>query len=140
MRHANRRGRLNRTASHRKALFANLSCALITHEQIKTTLPKAKALRPVVEKLISRARGGSLADRRVLVSRLGDRAVVRKLIDTLAPRYKDRPGGYTRVLRAGFRYGDDAPMAVIELVDRDVEAKGARDRAAQDEETEDSEV
>ena len=124
MRHANRRGRLNRTASHRQALFANMANALIKHEQITTTLPKAKALRPVVEKLITRAKSASLADRRLLIAKLGDRAMVAKLIDVLGVRYADRPGGYSRVLRAGHRYGDYAPMAVIELVDRDEQAKG----------------
>ena len=125
MRHANRRGRLNRTASHRKALFSNMANALIKHEQITTTLPKAKALRPVVEKLITRAKSATLADRRILIARLGDRAMAAKLIDVLGVRYAERAGGYSRVLKAGNRYGDNAPMAVIELVDRDESAKGA---------------
>ena len=124
MRHANRGGRLNRTASHRKALFSNMANALIKHEQITTTLPKAKALRPVVEKLITRAKSATLADRRILIARLGDREMVSKLIDVLGTRYADRAGGYSRVLKAGHRYGDNAPMAVIELVERDVDAKG----------------
>ena len=124
MRHANRRGRLNRTASHRKALFANMANALIKHEQIKTTLPKAKALRPVIEKLITRAKSATLADRRILIAKLGDHAMATKLIDVLGVRYAERPGGYSRVLKAGNRYGDHAPMAVIELVDRDEAAKG----------------
>src|SRR5262249_31351374 len=108
------------------ALFANLACALIKHEQITTTLPKAKELRPVVEKLITSAKRnkGSLHTRRLLVSQIKDEAMVTKLFDVLGPRYAQRPGGYTRVLKAGVRFGDAAPMAVIELVDRDVDAKG----------------
>ena len=107
-------------------MFANMACALIKHEQIKTTLPKAKDLRPVVEKLVTAAKNGkgSLAARRLALSRIGDAAMVTKLFDVLGPRYAARPGGYLRVLKAGFRYGDAAPMAVIEFVDRDVEAKG----------------
>lgn len=124
MRHAYRKGRLNRTASHRKALFSNMANALIKHEQIKTTLPKAKALRPVVEKLVTRAKNATLADRRLLIAKLGDTAMAAKLIDVLATRYADRPGGYCRIMRAGFRYGDNAPMAIIEFVDRDEDAKG----------------
>ena len=113
--HANRRGRLNRTASHRKALFSNMANALIRREQISTTLPKAKALQPVVEKLITRAKSATLADRRILVAKLGDRDMATKLINVLALRYADRSGGYSRVLKAGYRYGDNAPMAVIEF-------------------------
>ena len=126
MRHMNSGRRLNRTVAHRKALFANLACALIKHEQITTTLPKAKELRPVVEKLVTAAKRnkGSLHTRRLLLSQIKDEAMVKKLFDVLGPRYAQRPGGYTRVLKAGVRYGDAAPVAVIEFVDRDVEAKG----------------
>ena len=126
MRHLNSGRRLNRTSSHRTALFANMACALIKHEQIKTTLPKAKELRPIVEKLITKAKNGkgSLAARRLAISEIKDEAMVTKLFDVLGPRYASRPGGYIRVLKAGIRFGDAAPMAVIELVDRDPEAKG----------------
>ncbi len=124
MRHRNSGRKLNRTAEHRKALFANMAAALIKHEQIVTTLPKAKDLRGVVERLITLAKRGDLHARRLAVSRLRDEQMVAKLFETLGPRYKDRPGGYTRVLKAGFRYGDSAPVAVIELVDRDESAKG----------------
>jgi len=125
MRHRNSGRKLNRTASHRKALFANMSVALIKHEQIVTTLPKAKELRPVVERLVTLAKRGGLHARRQALSRLqNDRAIVAKLFDTLGPRYQGRDGGYTRVLKAGFRHGDSAPMAVIELVDRDEAARG----------------
>lgn len=116
--------RLNRTASHRKALWANMMTALIKHEQIVTTLPKAKELRRVMDSAITRGKKGGLAQRRLAMAEVRDHAAVAKLFDVLAPRYKDRAGGYTRVLKAGFRYGDAAPMAVIELVDRDVSAKG----------------
>ncbi|WP_029057557.1 50S ribosomal protein L17 [Stappia stellulata] len=129
MRHGNRGRKLNRTSSHRKAMFANMSASLIEHEQIVTTLPKAKELRPIVEKLITLGKRGDLHARRQAISQIRDVALVRKLFDTLAERYKGRNGGYTRVLKAGFRYGDNAPLAVIEFVDRDVEAKGAADRA-----------
>ena len=129
MRHARGHRRLNRTAEHRKALFANLSGSLIEHEQIKTTLPKAKELRPVIEKLITLAKRGDLHARRQAASQLKQDKDVIKLFDVLGPRYKDRQGGYVRVLRAGFRYGDMAPMAIIEFVDRDPEARGAGDRA-----------
>ncbi|WP_179380649.1 50S ribosomal protein L17 [Jannaschia marina] len=129
MRHARGYRRLNRTHEHRKSLFKNMAASLIEHEQIKTTLPKAKELRPIVEKMITLARRGDLHARRLLASRLHDEAAVSKLIDVLAPRYADRHGGYVRVMKAGFRYGDMAPMAIIELVDRDVDAKGAADRA-----------
>ena len=125
MRHRKSGRKLNRTSSHRKAMFANMSASLITHEQIVTTLPKAKELRPVVEKLITLAKRGDLH----AISQIRDIAAVGKLFDTLAARYKDRQGGYTRVLKAGFRFGDNAPVGVIELVDRDVEAKGAADHA-----------
>ena len=129
MRHGNRGRKLNRTSSHRKEMFANMSASLIEHEQIVTTLPKAKELRPIVEKLITLGKRGDLHARRQAISQIRDVALVRKLFDTLAERYKGRNGGYTRVLKAGFRYGDNAPLAVIEFVDRDVEARGAVDRA-----------
>ena len=123
------RGRkLNRTSSHRKAMFVNMTASLLWHEQIKTTKPKAKDLRSFAEKMITLGKRGDLHARRKAMSFLQDKAVVSKLFDTLAERYKDRQGGYTRVLAAGFRYGDSAPMAVIELVDRDPDAKGAEDR------------
>ncbi|MEK9829037.1 MAG: 50S ribosomal protein L17 [Alphaproteobacteria bacterium] len=124
MRHRKGPAKLGRTSTHRQAMLANMAAALVKHEQIVTTLPKAKALRPVVEKLITLAKKGDLSSRRLAIARLRDEAMVRKLFSTLAERYNERPGGYTRVLKAGFRYGDDAPMAVIELVDRDPEAKG----------------
>ncbi|MFC5737986.1 50S ribosomal protein L17 [Sinirhodobacter huangdaonensis] len=129
MRHARGYRRLNRTAEHRKALFANMSGSLIEHEQIKTTLPKAKELHPVVEKLITLAKRGDLHARRQAAAMLKEDKDVAKLFDVLAARYKDRQGGYTRVLKAGFRYGDMAPMAIIEFVDRDHSAKGAADKA-----------
>jgi large subunit ribosomal protein L17 len=116
--------KLNRTASHRKALFANMAAALIKHEQIKTTLPKAKDLRPIVEKLITMGKHGGLANRRRAYAVLRDDVIVSKLFGVIAERYADRSGGYCRVLKAGFRYGDAAPMAVIEFIDRDVSAKG----------------
>jgi len=116
--------KLNRTSTARKALFANLTVALLKHEQIKTTLPKAKDLRPVAEKLISLGKRGDLHARRQAIAFLRDEKIVGKLFSTIAERYKNRDGGYTRVLKAGFRYGDCAPMAIIELVDRDVDAKG----------------
>lgn len=124
MRHRNKGRKLNRTPSHRKAMFRNMATALLKHEQIKTTLPKAKELRPVVERLITLGKRGDLHARRQALSYVNDEKVVGKLFDTLGPRYADRRGGYTRVMRAGFRYGDAAPMAFIELVDRDEEAKG----------------
>ncbi len=124
MRHAKSGRKLNRTASHRKAMFANMAVALIKHEQIKTTLPKAKDLRRVVDRIITLGKRGDLHARRQALSSLRDDAIATKLFDQLGPRYKDRAGGYTRVLKAGFRYGDSAPMAIIELVDRDPEAKG----------------
>ena len=124
MRHGYRGRRFNRSVEHRKAMFANMSAALIKHEQIVTTLPKAKDLRPVVEKLVTLAKRGDLNSRRLAMSQLRDAAMVKKLFDVLGPRYGERPGGYTRVLKAGFRYGDNAPMAVIEFVDRDVDARG----------------
>jgi large subunit ribosomal protein L17 len=124
MRHGISGRKLNRTSSHRKAMFDNMAAALIKHEQIKTTLPKAKDLRPVVEKLITLGKRGGLHARRQAISVLQDRKLTEKLFSTLAERYRDRAGGYTRVMRAGFRYGDSAPMAIIELVDRDPAAKG----------------
>jgi len=124
MRHGLSGRKLNRTSSHRRALFANMASALIKHEQIKTTLPKAKDLRPIVEKLITLGKTGGLANRRRAYAVLRDDVIVTKLFTTLAERYASRAGGYTRVLKAGFRHGDNAPMAIIEFVDRDVEAKG----------------
>ena len=124
MRHGNAHRKLNRTAEHRKAMFANLCAALIKHEQITTTLPKAKDLRPVVEKLVSLAKKGGLAARRQAIAEMRDVAQVKKLFEVLGPRYKDRNGGYTRIMKAGFRHGDSAAIAVIEFVDRDEEAKG----------------
>jgi len=124
MRHRNAFRKLNRTATHRSALFASLASALIKHEQIVTTLPKAKDLRRVADRLITLAKRGDLHARRLAFARIRDEAMVAKLFDTLGPRYAERPGGYTRVMKAGFRYGDSAPMAVIELIDRDTDAKG----------------
>jgi large subunit ribosomal protein L17 len=124
MRHGNAHRKLGRRPEHRKAMFANMCAALIKHEQITTTLPKAKELRPVVEKLITLGKRGGLHARRQAISQIRDVAMVKKLFDVLGPRYKDRKGGYTRVLKAGFRYGDNAPVAVIEFVDRDEAAKG----------------
>ena len=124
MRHGNAHRKLNRTAEHRKAMFANMAAALIKHEQIKTTLPKAKELRPIVEKLVTLGKRGGLHARRQAIAEIRDVAMVKKLFDVLGPRYKERAGGYTRVIKAGFRYGDSAPVAVIEFVDRDVDAKG----------------
>lgn len=124
MRHGVSGRKFSKTSSHRKAMFSNMANALIKHEQIKTTLPKAKDLRPIVEKLITLGKKGGLANRRLAFAQLRDDAMVTKLFTTIADRYKERSGGYTRVLKAGFRYGDAAPMAVIELVDRDTAAKG----------------
>ncbi len=129
MRHGKAHRKFNRTAEHRKAMFANMSAALITHEQVTTTLPKAKDLRPVVEKLVTLAKKGSLHARRQAISQIKDLPAVKKLFDVIAPRYKARKGGYLRIVKAGFRFGDAAPVAVIEFVDRDVEAKGKEDRA-----------
>ncbi|WP_029355739.1 50S ribosomal protein L17 [Bosea sp. 117] len=129
MNHGKAHRRFNRSAEHRKAMFANMAQALITHEQIVTTLPKAKDLRPVVEKLITLGKRGDLHARRQAIAEVRDVVVVRKLFDVIGPRYKERNGGYTRIIKAGFRHGDSAPVAVIELVDRDVEAKGAADLA-----------
>jgi large subunit ribosomal protein L17 len=124
MRHGFRGRRFNRTTEHRKAMFSNMCNALIKHEQIVTTLPKAKDLRPVIEKLITLGKRGDLHARRQLIAQLKDVEMAKKLIDVIGPRYKERNGGYTRVLKAGFRYGDNAPLAVIEMVDRDVTARG----------------
>jgi large subunit ribosomal protein L17 len=129
MRHSKGYRRLNRTHEHRKALFANMAGSLIEHEQIKTTLPKAKELRPIVEKLITLSKKGDLHARRLASAQLKEDQYVTKLFEVLGPRYTERKGGYTRVLRAGFRYGDMAPMAIIEFVDRDISAKGAADKA-----------
>lgn len=124
MRHRRSGRRLNRTPSHRRALFANMAAALIKHEQVVTTLPKAKELRRFADRLITLAKRGNLHSRRLAISRIRDEAMVKKLFDVLGPRYKERSGGYTRVLKAGYRYGDSAPMAVIEFVDRDEDARG----------------
>ena len=124
MRHGFRGRRFNRTVEHRKAMFSNMSAALIKHEQIITTLPKAKDLRPVVEKLISLGRTDSVHARRLAMAQIRDADMVKKLFTVLGPRYQSRPGGYCRIMKAGFRYGDNAPMAVIEFVDRDVDARG----------------
>jgi large subunit ribosomal protein L17 len=121
--------KLNRTSAHRKAMFNNLAAAIVQHEQIKTTLPKAKDLRPIVDKLITLGKRGNLHARRQAIAVLGDAKLAAKLFDTLAPRYAKRNGGYTRVLKAGFRYGDASPMAVVEFVERDAAAKGAADKA-----------
>jgi large subunit ribosomal protein L17 len=124
MRHGKVHRKFSRTAEHRRAMFGNMVAALIKHEQIVTTLPKAKDLRPIVEKLVTLGKRGDLHARRQAVAEIRDVAMVKKLFDVIGPRYKDREGGYTRVLKAGFRYGDSAPVAVIEFVDRDVDAKG----------------
>ena len=129
MRHGNGYRKLNRTHEHRKAMFANMACSLIEHEQIKTTLPKAKELKRIAGKLITLAKRGDLHARRLAAAQIRQEPAVKKLFDTLGERYKERNGGYTRVLKAGFRYGDMAPMAIIELVDRDTSAKGAADKA-----------
>ena len=128
MRHKIAHRKLNRTASHRKAMFANMSSSLVEHEQIVTTLPKAKELRPFVEKLVTLAKKGDLNSRRIAIARMRNKTQAKKLFDVLVPRYKDRQGGYIRIMKAGFRYGDNAPMAVIEFVDRDESAKGKVDR------------
>src|SRR5690349_248390 len=124
MRHGKVHRKLNKKPAHRRAMFANMCASLIKHEQIMTTLPKAKELRPVVEKLITLGKKGDLAARRQAISEIRDVAMVKKLFEVLVPRYKERHGGYTRIMKAGFRYGDNAPRAVIEFVDRDVDAKG----------------
>jgi large subunit ribosomal protein L17 len=124
MRHGNAHRKFNRTAEHRRAMFANMCAALIKHEQITTTLPKAKDLRPIVEKLVTLGKRGGLHARRQAIAEIRDVAMVKKLFDVLGPRYKERHGGYTRVMKLGFRQGDNAPLGVIEFVDRDVNAKG----------------
>jgi large subunit ribosomal protein L17 len=124
MRHLKSGRGFSRTSAHRQAMFENLAASLLKHEQIRTTLPKAKDLRPIVERLITLGKRGGLHARRQAIAKLGDRALADKLLTTLAERYAARAGGYTRIVKAGFRYGDDAPMAVIELVDRDPDAKG----------------
>ncbi len=138
MRHRKAGRKLNRTAEHRRALFANMAAALLKHEQIITTLPKAKDLRRVTERLITLAKRGDLNSRRLAIARLRDEKIVAKLFDTIGPRYKTREGGYTRVLKAGFRYGDSAPIAVIELVDRDESAKGQDSGPAQNQREEEA--
>ena len=140
MRHGMSGRKLNRTKAHRKALFMNLAQALIKHEQIKTTLPKAKDLRPIVEKLVTLGKRGGLHARRQLISHIQDEVLVTKLLTVLADRYKGRPGGYTRVLKAGFRYGDAAPMAIIEFVDRDPAAKGTDSGPTADKKSEEAEA
>ena len=132
MRHGKVHRKFNRTAEHRRAMFGNMVAALIKHEQIVTTLPKAKDLRPIVEKLVTLGKRGGLHARRQAVAEIRDVAMVKKLFDVIGPRYKDRAGGYTRVLKAGFRYGDNAARAVIEFVDRDVDAKGLDSGPAQE--------
>ena len=129
MRHGNGYRKLNRTHEHRKAMFANMVCSLVEHEQIKTTLPKAKELKRIIDKMITLGKKGDLHSRRIAQSRMRQEDAVKKLFDVIGPRYKDRNGGYARVLKAGFRYGDMAPMAIIELVDRDADAKGKGDKA-----------
>ncbi|EXL01813.1 50S ribosomal protein L17 [Aquamicrobium defluvii] len=129
MRHGFKGRRFSRSASHRKAMFANLAVSLIEHEQIVTTLPKAKDLRPIVEKLVTLGKRGDLHARRQVIAQIGNEDVVKRLFDTIAPRYATRNGGYLRIMKAGFRRGDNAPLAVIEFVDRDTSAKGAGDRA-----------
>jgi len=128
MRHGKRLRKLNRTHSHRKAMFSNMAVAILTHEQIKTTLPKAKEMRSIADKMITLGKRGDLHARRQAFAYLRDDAAVKKLFSVLAERYKERQGGYSRVLKAGFRYGDAAPMAYLELVERDPEAKGAEDK------------
>jgi large subunit ribosomal protein L17 len=130
MRHRNSGRKLNVTQSHRTAMFANMMAALIKHEQITTTLPKAKSIRPVMEKLVTLSRRNDLHSRRLAISQIRDLDQVKKLFEVIGPRYASRPGGYTRVLKAGFRFGDNAPLAVIEFVDRDPEAKGKDSGAA----------
>ena len=140
MRHGNANRKLNRTSAHRKAMFANMSASLIKHEQIVTTLPKAKELRPIVEKLITLGKRGDLHARRQAIAQMRDETQVQKLFATVGPRYKDRNGGYIRILKAGFRYGDNAPLAVIELVDRDPDAKGLDSGPVEVRETDDESV
>ena len=129
MRHGKAGRKLNRTASHRKAMFANMAASLITHEQIVTTLPKAKEIRPIVERLVTLGKRGDLHARRQAISQIRDAVVVAKLFDAIATRYATRNGGYLRIMKAGFRQGDNAALAVVEFVDRDTSAKGAADKA-----------
>ncbi len=129
MRHGSTGRRLSRSSSHRSAMFANLAASLLEHEQITTTLPKAKDLRPYVEKLVTLGKRGDLHARRQVIAQIGNEQLVKRLFDTIAPRYATRNGGYLRIMKAGFRHGDNAAMAVIEFVERDVSAKGAGDRA-----------
>ncbi|MEM1035814.1 MAG: 50S ribosomal protein L17 [Pseudomonadota bacterium] len=136
MRHGIAHRKLNRTASHRKAMFANMAASLIEHEQIVTTLPKAKEMKPFMDKLITLAKKGDLHARRQAISKVRNKDAVKKLFEVFGERYKDRNGGYTRVLKAGYRFGDNAPRAVIELVDRDEDARGAADRARHEAEME----
>ncbi|MFC6200241.1 50S ribosomal protein L17 [Ponticaulis profundi] len=128
MRHGLAHRKLNRTSEHRKAMFANMAASLIEHEQIVTTLPKAKELRPIMEKLVTLAKKGDLSSRRRAISKIRNKDMAKKLFDVLGPRYEERNGGYVRIMKAGFRHGDNAPMAVIELVERDEEARGKSDR------------
>ncbi len=134
MRHRKTGRRLSRSSSHRQAMFTNMAVSLIEHEQIVTTLPKAKDLRRIMDKFITLAKKGDLHSRRIAESRLRSKTMTKKLFDVLGPRYKERSGGYTRVLKAGYRFGDDAPVGVIELVDRDESAKGRLDKARHEEE------
>ncbi|PSJ64144.1 50S ribosomal protein L17 [Pseudaminobacter soli (ex Li et al. 2025)] len=140
MRHGFAGRRLGRSSSHRKAMFANLAVSLIEHEQITTTLPKAKDLRPIVEKLVTLGKRGDLHARRQVIAQIGNEPVVKRLFDTIAPRYATRNGGYLRIMKAGFRHGDNAPMAVIEFVERDTSAKGAADHARTAEEASETEA
>ena len=136
MRHGNRGRKFNRTHEHRKSMFANMAASLITHEQIVTTLPKAKDLRPIVEKLVTLGKRGDQHARRMVASQIRDEAAAKRLFDEVAPRYSERNGGYLRIMKAGFRHGDNAPMAVIEFVDRDEDAKGKADRERMEAEAE----
>ncbi len=136
MRHGNRGRKFNRTHEHRKAMFANMAASLITHEQIVTTLPKAKDLRPIVEKLVTLGKRGDQHARRMVASQIRDEAAAKRLFEEVAPRYSERNGGYLRIMKAGFRHGDNAPMAVIEFVDRDEDAKGKADRERMEAEAE----
>jgi len=140
MRHGKVHRKLGKKPAHRKAMFANMCASLIKHEQIATTLPKAKELRPIVEKLVTLAKKGGLSSRRQAISEIRDVTQVKKLFDVLGPRYKERKGGYTRIMKAGFRYGDNAANAVIEFVDRDVEAKGKDSGPVQEKKVEEQEA
>ena len=140
MRHGKTGRKLGRRSDHRKAMFANMAASLIRHEQIVTTLPKAKDLRPIVEKLVTLGKRGDLHARRQVIAQIGNEGVVKRLFDTIAPRYATRNGGYLRIMKAGFRHGDNAAMAVIEFVDRDTSAKGAADKARVEAEAETAEA